>query len=485
MYSQERPAKWLLLFGLAASLISVFLMPPLNVLDGYAHWYRAVQVAQGTLIPKHLGGTWWGGSIPADALKLADLAQQAKKQGTAMHGEEFRRWSYAMRKNPAAKGKDVPFSNTAIMTPFAYLPGAFGVWLGRNLHLGMLDQLYLARIMNVLAFFSIMLLAMRVLPDLHFGIAALSIAPSFLFMTASVSADPMNFAVPVLWLAWCWRLALKETRLSRAELAGILCGFLALAMLKSPMILLATASLLIPDSRFVGLSFAGNATTKTPPVHGVRMRQWAQLVLTRPFYLLLLGIPALIIWFTWNLNIHFEMGRYFGWESDPAGIAHYMATHPVQAFFNIWNNLFQNIFVKFLQSLSFTGGTGTGYASATPFTLGLVTWLAMLWSALAARKPLQKPWPILLIFGIGLLFGLIIYTGFWMTMTPPDTPQIRGVQPRYFWMVWVCWILAAGWLMGKRLPFSSPGIMATLITASASAAGWMLALNHYQRLWLW
>lgn len=481
MQSQLQPARWLLLFGLAVSLVTAFLMPPLNVLDGFAHWYRTVQISQGQLIPETLQDNWLGGPIPADAAKLADLMREAKNTGKPLSGDAVRRWSRALYNQPG-KPEDLQFSNTATIPPLAYVPGAFGVWLGRVLGLEILDQMFLARIMNALAFYMIILLAVRVLPDMQFGLAALATAPAFLFMAASVSGDPMNFSLPVLWLAWCWRLATKEDPLNMTERIGIGACFLALALLKTPMILFAAFAMLIPASRF---SPAGRSSSAPARIGNIVLPAWLPLQGNRVLHLFVLGLPALVFWFSWRLNIHFEAGRYANWPSDPQAVTSYILHHPFAAWLNIWHNLIDNIWHKFILSLLFTGGYGNGFHSPVPTIISYLVLGMMFWSALATRKPMRSVFAVLLLFAVSLLFGLALYAGFWQAMNLPDATQIKGVQPRYFWPIWFFLFLAFGWLAGRRLPLPQPGAGAVIFVCAISLGGWMLAVSHYQQLWFW
>ncbi len=478
LLTEQKLAYMVLAVGFVASVLSAVLTPPFNVLDGKSHWLRMVQISTGGFFPETLSENKYGGNIPNDAHRLSQLAMESFRSGTPMQGEDFRRWSVVLANADHTPNIQAPFSNTAIHPPLPYMPGALALKLGRWFHLEILDQYFLACIFSAAAFYGIMMWAVRLSLGLHLGIAALATAPSVIFLSGSVSGDPLNLALPTLFFVWCWRLREGDGLLNGVQYIALGAGMFALALLKTPMILFASFAMFIPRSRF-------GEVTALPPLKNLWLTLLERGKRERPrlVKLLLVGAPALVFWIWWRLSLPFDFGAYFGWENDPAAIKAQILSAPLSAFALVWENLLLHPFWLYSQSLIFAGGHGNGFAIAgiPGFSLGIM--VLLVWSALAARHTRPSLWLGLFAAMLAFVYAIGLFFGFWIELTAPGVRIIAGVHPRYFLVTWLILAGAIALAFGGRLPLPKPGSVAALVVTAINLAGWALSASHLMRLW--
>lgn len=470
-----KEAYLILLVGYFCAVISVFLTPPLNVLDGQAHWHKLVQVSQFEFVPKKISENYYGGDLDWPAFRFGQLAGEAFSNSDPVDANEFRTWAWMLNQDKSVARVEQVFSPSAIYPPLAYLPSALSLKSARGAGFDILDQYFIASIANAAAFFGLIALALRLLPGLHIAVAAFSTAPSLLFMAGSVSADPLNFAIPVVFLAYCWHLHETQSQLKMRQLILLGGGMLALAMLKPTMLLFS--------------AFALMTLQPSPVVDGFGIFQRIARTAGQWFYqnrlLFLSATPALLFWYLWNTSFEFHPGLYFGWDTDPDTIVQTLVAEPLRSFGFVFAKLFENPALLWSQSVTFAGGHSFGYAVAAPMIVAGTVGLAMLWSAVCEPASRRSSWIALLLLSLALVYGLGIYLGFWIMMTPPQSEGIAGVQPRYFWLVWVLLTASLAFFFGgsRRLTNLRPAIAIFVIAANVGA--WALPLTHFSKLWNW
>jgi uncharacterized membrane protein len=474
-----KAAYLMLLIGFFCSVVSAFLMAPLNVLDGQAHWHKMVQVSQFELQPKQIAANTYGGELDWPAIRLSQLAGDAFSSPGPADAGLYRNWAALLNTDKDHIRVNQNFSASAIYPPLAYAPGALALALARKSGFDILDQYFLACIANAFAFFALMALAIRLLPGIHLAIAAISTAPSMLFMAGSISGDPLNFAIPVLFFAYCWSLHQNRTRLQVYQYVLLGAGMFALALLKPTMLVFAAFVLLTVQNRPF---FAETQTAKTSFVRWqAGTLSWVQQVVP----LVMVGIPALLFWWYWHKQFPFDPGPYFGWDTNPQQVKAMLFSHPWQSLGFVWDKMFADPVLTWAHSLTFTGGHGNEFNVAAPMAVTALIWIAMVWSILFEPGPRRSMLaiflPVLLAFG----FAFGIYLGFWIWMTPLGIDEIRGAQPRYFLLVWVFLVAGlSGILAGKkRLVLWRPFVYASVLAANVGA--WALPMTHFSRTWIW
>jgi uncharacterized membrane protein len=233
-----------LTFGLAL----LFLTPPFQSPDEPEHFLRAYQVSEGTLMAPYREGRG-GGDLPAAVVlsttkfRRLDYRGDLKTSRAEILGvvrEPFdlsaREWAF--------------FPNTAVYSPVSYAPQAAGILLARWAGLSPTAMLYAGRLVNLLVFIALGVLALRLTPVLAHAIFLLLIMPMTVSLAASQSADTVTNGLAVLWTALVLREASRTGPFSRRSWAILSAVIAALALAKLAYVPLVVLVILIPAARF-------------------------------------------------------------------------------------------------------------------------------------------------------------------------------------------------------------------------------------------
>ena len=241
--AKNRRSLWVTLLFVALAFGYSCATGPFRAADESAHFFRAYGISEGQLIAQRVRADLVGGYVPANIPRLAHILgafpQQpvlsvAAGQLNAARQLELKR----------AHRSFVHYPGAAMHSPMAYLPAAFGIAVGRRLHLGPLGLFFCARWSN----------ALLVAASLGWGIsrvwrrapflAAVALFPMTLAQAGTVTADAVTFAVTFCWLAevlsrraepagssrpW-WRWALFALLLSQLRFPYPLLGLLIFAV---------------------------------------------------------------------------------------------------------------------------------------------------------------------------------------------------------------------------------------------------------------
>jgi uncharacterized membrane protein len=194
-------AGMLLFFGTALAL----LMPPGQVPDEAAHFYRAYHLARGHLFLDRSQNTV-GCSVPSQFIDLfggfSHLSAHPERHTTA--AELRRYWSLPCRPEPAVwlELEGAAYSNWVPYVPQAAVIRACG-WLGLN----GLRTLYLVRLAQLLLAAAVVFVAVRLAPCGKLALGAVCLLPISVQQFASASSDTSLLAACVLFVALVLRAA--------------------------------------------------------------------------------------------------------------------------------------------------------------------------------------------------------------------------------------------------------------------------------------
>ncbi|MBI1318978.1 MAG: DUF2142 domain-containing protein [Candidatus Hydrogenedens sp.] len=442
--------------GLAAGICCLFVLPPLMTPDSLGHWLRSVQVSQGQLISTRLGPNRWGGEVDGGALRFgAFLIDRYRADQVASHAE-VQAVATAIEGDPPA-GITTDFSTAAAFPPLAYLAQAGAIALARAAGADWLMACRLAGLGNLLLYTMLVAAALVRLPAFDRIAAALAFAPFALTQSASVSADPLNFALPLLLFAICWQARLERGPVSRRRLIGLAALFLGVVLLKPPNVAFLALSLLIPADRFGG---------------GRR----------RMLILAVLALPALAVLAAWTMAFPFRPGAYFDTGADPAAQIDFILTNPLRALGIVVDTAVWRALRNWYNANAMFGpGYGEHFRLGWPFpALTLV-----LFAGLALHDgPGRRDWTAAgLCSAVAILFFLIVLAAFWLTFTSPGDSLVRGMQGRYFWICFLLVLASGGLAVGRRT--ASPELAATLTGAvwGVHAAMLIVVILHYGAAW--
>lgn len=228
----------LALFGLAFLVLS----PPFQAPDENLHFARSYAVSEGDFFAQ---------SHPIPDSFLALWNQVA---AVPFHPEVKVRLNDLQPALLAPVNPDKTtgsaFPATLNNSPIAYIPQALGIAIGRALALNVGGVFYLGRLMNLIAYGLLALLAMRLLPVHRWAFLLLAVMPMALFQAASYSADGLKIGLAYVLVAQILRLSSRAVEQVSWREIGWLALLSALVSLTTvPCFLLAMAFFIIPAAK--------------------------------------------------------------------------------------------------------------------------------------------------------------------------------------------------------------------------------------------
>lgn len=442
------------LSGIALS----FMQPALNAPDEVYHWQRAVQVSHGQLLADRQGGQNYGGEIDAAALEFARWANGHFQRSSSFGLSQVRQLSASLKTTTGMATASFPSS--ASYSPLVYLPQALGIAAARTLGGGVFPQLIAGRIANLLIYLTLVAVAVRVAPCGRRLLLVLALTAPALQLVASVSGDPLNFALPALLFAWCLRLRLAAAAtLSRQARTGLGLLLVSLSLIKPVYLLLAAIALLVPARHFGG-------------------RRGQIVFLATAFG------TGLALTLAWNAAYPFVPGLYWGTGVDPKAVLFQVLHAPGAAMAYLAHSLSHQLPIMWLDAWGRMGGYPPPFMTNAPQTLswaGLATTVALAVSEGHTPRDLRAA---ALMTALSALFVIVVFLAFWFAFSPPDASVIQGLQGRYFQLAF----LLVGWACVLTAPFGdslrrlrSPVLCLGLALQLASL---LYGVEHYRFYWL-
>ncbi len=214
---QHREALLMGLLGLWGVIILV-LTPPFQVPDEFAHYNRAFQVSEFTMMSVKQGNLL-GGMLPEiiqlDQVKFKLLPFFAERKLSFNQYLTMIQESPAMTSKSLAKRDFFDFANTALYPPLPYLFSGLGIAVSRFFSMTVLNGFYMARLFNLLAVIGFIYCAMQLLrrlPELQLMLFLIAGMPMMTFELMSLSADSITFSLAVLVFACVVNLSLEWNR---------------------------------------------------------------------------------------------------------------------------------------------------------------------------------------------------------------------------------------------------------------------------------
>jgi predicted membrane protein DUF2142 len=240
-----RPATWFLVLGVPIGLFLAFLVPPFQGLDEPNHFFRVYAISSGTLVEPMMGRR--AGSVLPDC--VTGYAHGLFKEGT--RAVRFRPADFFSVPPGCAARPDrfQPFENTAVNSPVSYLPQVAGVTAARSLGLPLPLVFYAGRLASLLAYLSLVYLALRITPRGQAVLLAVALLPMSLILASQYSADGMTIALALLTTAGVVRCCVAEEATWRS-FALTAAAATALALSKNTYWLVALLVVLVPGWLF-------------------------------------------------------------------------------------------------------------------------------------------------------------------------------------------------------------------------------------------
>jgi uncharacterized membrane protein len=402
------PQKAFLILGIFFGVGFLLLVPPFQINDEPAHYYKAYVVSQGQLLPEKTGGLA-GFCVPESLEKtVATYYPMVYKHEVKQNSSSYAS-TLNLRLNPDNRIYVEKEMYTLVYPPLPYIASGLIMAVASLLGASPLILMYLGRIINLLVWVLMVYLAIKITPVHKWVFLLLALMPMTLFEAASLSADSFNLGLSFLTIAFFFKLAFEEekTRVENKDLLVLLALLAMLSLSKIGYALLLIMFFLIPSYKFVN-----------------KKRMISQ-------FFLVLTLPVVFIAGIWNYlfkDLYIAMPPAWATASIPGQIA-FISSNPLNFLQIITHTLIEK--QGFL--VSFVGIFGWNELSLPNLIVALYL-IALIVVAVADNKSLIKINPkqklLAFITYFAMFFLVIIYE--YVTFTPVGLDIIYGVQGRYF-----------------------------------------------------
>lgn len=428
--------------------------PPCITYDGPSHFYRTVQVASGGFRPVIRSETDVGGQIPSrDSQFLNALWTGYWSRHDFGHWAD---WQQVARDAlPATGASHQSFTNCAIYSPLNYGFQALGFRIAAACTPSPLIGERLACLANLVGFLGLMALAIEWLPSGGGAIVVLATSPVALTQAAAVSADPINFALPVMLVAGI--ASLRMAAGAQRGRALVCLGLIPLVVLLKPVNgALVLAAAWIPIRHF-----------------GSRARKWISLGIA--------GGIAVAAWWWWNHPyLQIDLPRFF----DPAApssrqIKDWFRANPARFLPALSQTFRFTIWDQWPGAFGAVGGWISPAAQAALVPLSLLCLVGASAGSLGARRRPDFPW-IGALIGQAAAFTALLALVLWLTYA-----QVGEPTSPVFGHAAVPWLggryLEAAYLMvalafGEGIARWVPRVTRHALWAGLAANAWFLVL---------
>ena len=248
--------------GLSAAILFTFVTPPFQVPDEVGHFWRAVSIAHGAVVP-HVERAGGVAQVPQGYSTLVYVLWRDTASGhhVKIDREQFRT-SWAVRIE-AEKNAKLTFPAGYTFVP--YIPQAAAALVTRVIAARPVITFYLGRLFNAIAYVLLIALAIRIAPTLRWLFAAAALLPMAMYLAASWSPDAMTIAMSFLFTA----MLLRGARTSRDVALLAICGAIV-GLCKPAYFLIALLALVVPVARGYGRAIIIAATAA-----GVAIAMWS------------------------------------------------------------------------------------------------------------------------------------------------------------------------------------------------------------------
>lgn len=426
-----RPEWCYLIIALLMGSFFAVMIPAGGGADEPSHILRAQTVAEGSFkvyqVDRNAGvhesqkhdandSVLYGGTVDSALYNTAVhnmINFQVAKDKGGQRGYSFPTWRTPDLETHGIFGQKqqrVAFSNTAVNSPFAYLPAIIGFWTARAFTNNAYAIILGMRLAGVLTLALIVFFCIKAIPLGKWVLATVSLIPATIVILSSVTADTMTYAMCVAYITVVLRCSVKADRLSRQDWAWLTVTTVCLAFIKLTYLPLGLLLVLIP-------------------IFNNCVRKKQDLV-----KIALIGFSTIFLFLLWYLSIsHINTGAMFGTQASPLLQKQFIAEHPSRFFVGL---------IKQFASQNFFNVGGFGPLDAHghwPYT----GWVTILAFCLAVALVDFRE------YGVGVLHAhatvfvgivlltlisvfVLVETALYLQFTSVGANFIGGVQARYF-----------------------------------------------------
>ncbi len=439
---------FVLLSGILGSSICI-ITPPLRGPDEAAHFLRAYAIAGGEIIPSAVDeenhkGTWLPAGIHRD---FEYFETERYSFGDRKFGYRDIFAEYERRHSPSREGPPVfeAYSGSEGYTPIPYLPYVLAAVFARAMDLDFLGTLYLMRFFGLFALTAAAAWAIALMPYLRWAFVGIAMLPAALYARAVVSADGVALVSAMMVVALCLRSTRRDDTVHVPRQAV----WMAICVLSKP-----------PQIVFTLFSLIRRPLREL-------LRDWRVLALVI--------LPGCIVAFAW---FAVTGGDVAAWRMVDG-------THGPEQFGVVWKLRFM-----IAHPLHFPAAALTNFRDSVELwkqLIGVLAWLdtplrSWAYPALTALllisciEPTDADPPLrrrILTAAVATIFfyWLALTLIFFLVWTPVDSPDIAGLQGRYFIVVLPLVAVAIAAALSRGLSDrtrTTAAILSALLSWSAS-----------------
>jgi uncharacterized membrane protein len=204
-----------LFYAIPAIVLLALITPPFQVPDEPNHFCRAEQVSTGRLVAVFYSrGEKQPRTIPDERVLMPDIGGFKVNKGIAIANSFYAdipsQTSSKVTKSMLVSSGKIgwnlgteygEFPNTAIYPPTGYIMSAFGIMIGKLLHLSVIDTLYLSRCLNGFLCAFLCFYAVRLAKASRLLLFNVLLFPMTLSLFASVSQDGILISLACIFFA--------------------------------------------------------------------------------------------------------------------------------------------------------------------------------------------------------------------------------------------------------------------------------------------
>lgn len=249
-----KPETAFLIIGLIYGLCFLIATPALQVPDEYEHFYRALYVSEGHVLPEKVGNM--SGVYIPESVQLT--ASEISREWVLFIKDRDDKINLIPLLDIGFNSQNRVFediSRIAVITysPVPYIIPAFAITLGKLLNLSPLILIYIGRLANLLVWVFLTYLAIRIIPVHKWVLFMIALIPITLFEAASLSADSLILGLSFIIVAIFFKYAFDDKeKINIKDIYILFILILLLSLSKQIYFLLLLLIFLIPSWKFGG-----------------------------------------------------------------------------------------------------------------------------------------------------------------------------------------------------------------------------------------
>lgn len=248
-FQNIHPSKIFLTAALIWGIFMAFYVPPFQVPDEPAHFFRAYQISEFHFSPE-IKDNRLGGELPISLLKFHTcFFGNDIDKGKKIDFETLKKClNIPLDENQKLH---LVFPNTALYSPVPYIPQSIGIFLGRLIGLPPLILLYLGRLFNLFFWIGFVYQSIKIIPFKKWLFPVLALLPMSIHIAASVSADAFLNGLSFLLISFILKLAFDENNLPTLKnILAVIIGGILIALSKNIYFVIVFLFAIIPLKKF-------------------------------------------------------------------------------------------------------------------------------------------------------------------------------------------------------------------------------------------